>query len=119
VDVSTGSLSVHDGTLTVDFGPLGITGIRILGTGGRSTEGNGRYQLMLDTKGTGVFDTSLDFFRLFGDVDGSGTIDAIDIAAVDQAFITGIWNVDADLNGDGVVNILDKFPLSRLRGTSI
>lgn len=51
-----------------------------------------------------------------GDVNGDGTVNKLDAAAIENAFFATLgsssWNTNADINGDGVVNILDAIILS-------
>ena len=49
--------------------------------------------------------------RIFGDVNGDGQVDVLDLLIVAAAFnsVPGSpgWNPDADLNQDSIVDILD------------
>jgi len=64
-----------------------------------------------DANGTAGGDFSLDLHRLYGDVNGDGTVNGLDLAEFRTAF--GASNGDAnyradlDFNGDGAVNGLD------------
>lgn len=45
------------------------------------------------------------FFRLYGDIDGSGTVDAIDYIAARTAFSSPAnYNAAFDINGDGLLS---------------
>ncbi|HZL35476.1 MAG TPA: dockerin type I domain-containing protein, partial [Tepidisphaeraceae bacterium] len=51
------------------------------------------------------------FHRLFGDINGDGTVNLTDYRLFKNAFLTTNtdpnWNVEFDYNGDGVVNLVD------------
>jgi uncharacterized membrane protein len=98
----TGFLSVPTGQskLAFDFGAVG------LGNSRNTTTANGYYTLGLDLDGNGTFETMLYFFRLFGDINGDRQVDAADQTTV-LAGCTVAYNVNLDLNGDGVVNTSD------------
>ena len=98
----TGFLSVPTGQskLALDFGTVG------LGNSRNTTTANGYYTLGLDLDGNGTFETMLYFFRLFGDINGDRQVDAADQTTV-LAGCTVAYNVNLDLNGDGVVNTSD------------
>ena len=53
--------------------------------------------------------TSLDSFRLFviGDVNGDGVVNLLDIDPFVELISTGQFDAAADINGDGFVNLLD------------
>ena len=97
----------------MDFGAQGIGGNR------NSSSGDGYYQLELDLDGDGVLETRRNFFRLFGDTNGDRTVDSADIAAITAAFGSSGSGLAADVNGDGVVNILDRLYASRQLGRSV
>jgi len=111
-DVSLSGLVALDGqSLAFDFGAQGIGGNR------NSALGNGYYDLAFDLDGDGSYETSLHFYRLFGDANGDRTVDSLDVAAVAAAYGQSGPNLDADVNGDGYVNILDRlFALRNLGG---
>jgi len=62
-------------------------------------------------------------FRRLGDVNRDGVIDDVDIAAIKAAYGSkpgaANWNPDADLNGDGKVDILDMTKASGNYGLTI
>ncbi len=49
----------------------------------------------------------LDYLTLYGDVNGDGSVDVIDIVMVVNYTLDGLYNIEGDVNGDGVLNILD------------
>ena len=97
-----GFLSVATGqsTLAVNFGTIG------LGNSRNTSTADGYYTLGVDLDGNGSFETNLFFFRLFGDTNGDKEVNATDQSAV-LAGCTAAYNVNLDLNGDGVVNTSD------------
>jgi hypothetical protein len=98
----SGFLSVPTGqsTLAVNFGTIG------LGNSRNTSTADGYYTLGVDLDGNGTFETNLFFFRLFGDTNGDKEVNATDQSAV-LAGCTATYNVNLDLNGDGVVNSSD------------
>jgi len=55
--------------------------------------------------------------RLYGDINGDGVIDLVDVYAVSMAFGTyeghPNWNPDADLNQDGQIDLFDVYMVSK------
>ena len=104
-----GHLAAVDNVMAFDFGRQGIGGNR------NSNAGDGYYRLLLDLDGDGDFDDdALTFYRLFGDVNADRSVDNLDIRAITAAFGKTGGNLDEDVNGDGVVNALDR--LFAIRG---
>ena len=105
------------GKLRLDFGTEG------LGGGRNTTTGDGFYRIRVDVNGDGDYDDpgeSFEFYRLLGDANGDTVVDALDTTAVDNLFGMIGSNLEADLNGDGVVNTSDRgFTLSRFRGRKL
>jgi hypothetical protein len=97
-----GFLSVPTGqsTLAVNFGTVG------LGNSRNTTTADGYYTLGLDLDGNGTFETNLFFFRILGDTNGDKEVTLADQNAV-LAGCQQPYNVNLDLNGDGVVNTSD------------
>ena len=97
-----GFLSVATGqsTLAVNFGTIG------LGNSRNTSTADGYYTLGVDLDGNGTFETNLFFFRLFGDTNRDKEVTTADQSAV-LAGCTVAYNVNLDLNGDGVVNTSD------------
>ncbi len=92
--------------LRLDFGTNGITGNR------NTNAGDGFYRVLADTNRDGDFSDAADgvyeFARILGDVDGNASVTQADLDLVNaQIGVTGS-NVNADVNGDGVVNIQDR-----------
>jgi len=103
--------SVSGTKINVDFGVQGIGGNR------NSAAGDGYYEIGVDQDSNGSFETKKNFFRLFGDVTGDGTVDSADKVQVLQA--GGTTSAESDVNGDGVVNVLDTALMSRAIGKKI
>jgi hypothetical protein len=47
---------------------------------------------------------------LLGDLNGDGLVNLLDVAPFVDAVVTGTFIPEADINGDGVVNLLDVDP---------
>ena len=99
-------LAAIDKVIEIDFGSSGITS----GIGGnaRSTLGDGYYEVQLDLDDDGTFETTRRFYRLFGDVDGNQVVDIFDIQAITNSMGQSGSNVQTDVDGDGLVNALDR-----------
>ncbi|MCA9049514.1 MAG: hypothetical protein KDA89_12345, partial [Planctomycetaceae bacterium] len=103
VDLSAVVWTVSGNRIQLDFGAAGIGGNR------NSGAGDGFYRILMDLDGDGLSDDGyLEFFRMFGDADGNGTVNNADIALVNRNYGRLGIGLDADLNGDGTVNILDR-----------
>ncbi|QDU26113.1 Cadherin domain protein [Anatilimnocola aggregata] len=99
--------------VVLDFGAQGIGGNR------NSAVGDGYYRVRVDTDGDRVQETAQQFYRLFGDTDGNRTVNNTDVNNVNANFgRTGVNN-NADINGDGVVNTLDRTYVRSRVGRSI
>ncbi len=110
VPVVNPAMSVADGKLLFDFGTEGLGGNR------NSNIGDGYYRVSLDIDGDGDMDASYHFFRILGDVDGNGRVDEVDLNRVTRAMERrGFPNTSNpnDVNGDGVVNSVDKVLVQR------
>lgn len=59
---------------------------------------------------TGGFWTSTPGSILLGDVNGDGVVNLLDVAPFIDAVSNGVYIPEADINGDGVVNLLDVQP---------
>ena len=46
----------------------------------------------------------------FGDINGDGLIDLLDIQPFVQVLVSGEYQIEADINCDGTVNLLDVSP---------
>lgn len=102
-----------DAVLAIDFGTEGIGGNRITGAG------DGIYVVELDLDDDGSFETSRQFFRLLGDVNGDKLVDAVDTSLVAKNIGSALVNSPEDVNGDGVVNATDLLLVRRQRGRRI
>ena len=65
-----------------------------------------------DVVATGGFDAYVAAFRpeLLGDVNGDGLVNLLDVSPFVAAIVNGSFIAEADINGDGVVNLLDVAP---------
>ena len=107
----TGFLSANGAKISVDFGAAGIQN-------SRNTNGaDGYYTLELDLDNDNVFETSLRFYRLLGDVNGDRQVNSADQTAVTAAI--GSSNPQYDVNGDGIVNSTDVLMVRRALGRKL
>jgi hypothetical protein len=104
----TGFLRSNGANISVDFGAAGIQNSR------NTNGGDGYYTLELDLDNDTVFETSLRFYRLLGDVNGDRQVNSADQNAVSAA--SGTSNPQYDLNGDGIVNSTDVLMVRRALG---
>jgi hypothetical protein len=104
----SGFLSANGTKISVDFGASGIQNSR------NTNGGDGYYTLELDLDNDTVFETSLRFYRLLGDVNGDRQVNSADQTAVTAA--SGTTNPQYDLNGDGIVNSTDVLMVRRAVG---
>jgi hypothetical protein len=95
-------ISVPTGTsnLAIDFGTVG------LGNSRNTNTADGYYTLGVDLDGNGTYETSLSFYRILGDTNGDREVNIADQNTVLSGCIVS-YNVNLDLNGDGVVNTSD------------
>ncbi len=112
--VSLGSASINGNIIQLNFGAQGIGG-------NRSTDaGNGFYRISIDTDGDGDFDDQhFEFFRLFGDADGNGTVNAADSTLINGQFGRTGTNLDGDIDGDRRVSVFDRLYASRNVGKKL
>ncbi|TWU08503.1 dockerin type I domain-containing protein [Stieleria varia] len=96
----TGQISQSSATLTVDFGSEGIGG------DSRSADGNGTYQFFIDVDGDGEVDQTTVFHRLLGDANGDAIVDRIDMMDIIAGLVRR--HDDADIDGDGKVDLADR-----------
>jgi hypothetical protein len=108
-----GRLSVNGARLSIDFGSGGIGGNR------NSNIGDGYYVLEFDLNGDSTYDSDLSFYRLLGDTDGNRTVNTTDLSNIETAISLSQYDPDLDINGDGVVNGIDRTITLRHRGRSI
>ena len=100
--------SVSGSRILIDFGINGIGGSR--GT----NIGDGYYRIGIDMDGNGSFESAKYFHRLLGDVNGDSRVTSTDKMQVLSA--AGTTSAESDVNGDGIVNILDTSLVSRAVG---
>jgi hypothetical protein len=112
------NLQAVDKVLTLDFGEQGIGGDR------NGLAGNGYYKLSIDTDGDLSNDYEVDkyFYRLAGDTNRDRRVDSLDLLAVNALLSSGLpfdpdnpSHVNADVNGDGVINASDRLLVMRGR----
>jgi hypothetical protein len=77
------------------------------------------YRLRVDLDGDGTLESTRNFHRLFGDVDGNGVVNDADIALVQGAQSQTGLNLATDLNGDGVVDLNDLNNVKRRKGAKV
>ena len=82
-----------------------------MGGNRNSNIGDGYYQIAVDEDGNGSFDTYKYFYRLLGDTNGDLVVDSRDSKKVLGA--QGRLDANADINGDGVVNVMDTMLTGR------
>ena len=112
-DLDAAIVELTDQQLRIDFGPQGIGGNR------NSATADGFYDLEFDLDGDGHHETVQSFYRLLGDTNGDRRVDTTDLDTILGSFgRTGV-NLPGDVNGDGVVNILDRLLASRQLGKSV
>jgi hypothetical protein len=109
----TSRVTVVGNTLRIDFGVNGVGGDR------NSSLGDGVYRLRVDLDGDGALESTRNFHRLFGDVDGNGVVNDADIALVQGAQSQTGLNLATDLNGDGLVNLTDLNNVKRRKGSKV
>jgi hypothetical protein len=108
-----GHMTVVGKTVALDFGVQGIGGNR------NSNVGDGYYQLSVDQDGDGVFDATRSFYRLFGDVNGNRIVNDQDVSLIVASFGQRGSSLNADVNGDGVVNTADRDYAYQARGRQL
>jgi hypothetical protein len=111
----TGLVSASGSTVAIDFGAAGIGGAR------NTNLADGYYALQFDLDSDGTFETTYNFFRLFGDTNGDGKVDQADVNNVTAGMTA--YSAEYDLNFDGRVTsgdlILVKRALGRALNTSL
>jgi hypothetical protein len=109
----TSLVTVVGNTLRIDFGVNGVGGDR------NSSMGDGVYRLRVDLDGDGTLESTRNFHRLFGDVDGNGVVNNTDIGLVQAAQTQSGLNLATDLNGDGLVDLIDLNNVKRRKGAKV
>lgn len=107
VDLSNTTFAAVDNTIRLDFGTNGIGG------NAGSSAGDGLYRILIDTDDDGVVDQTFEFFRIFGDADGDGDVDRLDVSKVLRGFRGRSNSAEYDMNGDGNVSFHDILFTSR------
>ncbi|MEZ6061140.1 MAG: DUF839 domain-containing protein [Planctomycetaceae bacterium] len=93
IDLSTATISLVGRTVTIGLGTAGLTA-------------DGIYELQFDLDNNASFESTRTFHRIQGDADGDGDADIDDLMKIRRALIYRN-DPEADVNGDGVVNVLD------------
>lgn len=106
------STSVSGQSVWLDFGASGIGG------NAGTTAGNGYYSIAVDTDGNGSFESVKYFYRILGDVNAGGGVTGSDKTQV-LAAQGGPYDIESDVNGNGVVNIVDTSLCSRQMNVSL
>lgn len=75
--------------------------------------------LTLNVMHTGSANILVDW-RIPGDVDGNGKVDASDLTELSEAYGSTLaslkWNPNCDFNGDNIISVLDLYPLGKNYG---
>ena len=108
-----GKMSVAGNTLSLNFGAQGIGGNR------NSNVGDGYYSLSIDQDGDGVYDATRTFYRLFGNVNSDRIVDNLDLNLIVRDFGKQGSSLNADVNGDGVVNSTDRSFANQAKGRKL
>lgn len=112
--VSLGTSAVNGARIRFDFGVNGLGGSRT------TTAGDGFYRISVDTNQDGVWDDAhFEFFRLFGDADGNGVVNAADTALVTSQLNQRGSNLNGDLDGDERVTTSDRLYAARNVGRKL
>jgi hypothetical protein len=110
--VAVNSFQTTDSRLRLDFGSNGLGGLR--------QAGDGFYRVRLDMDGDTAFDgtddAQFEFFRLFGDVNGDSRVDEADSRFVASQLGRTGPTLEADADGSGAVNTLDRQYTIQRRG---
>ena len=109
-----GRFYVKDKTISIDF-------YKKLGFGPRSNglRPEGVYELEFDLDNDSNYETTKKFHILFGDIDGSKTVDQNDITEIRKLFGNKGRYVAGDLNQNGIVDVLDEHLVFKALGKSI
>jgi hypothetical protein len=107
----TGLVSASGSTVAIDFGAAGIGGAR------NTNLADGYYALQFDLDSDGTFETTYNFFRLFGDTNGDGKVDQADVNNVTAGMTA--YSAEYDLNFDGRVTSGDLILVRRALGRAL
>lgn len=112
--VALGTGTVTGSKMRFDFGVNGLGGNRT------TTAGDGFYRISVDTNADGIWnDSHFEFFRLFGDADGNGVVNAADTALVTSQLGQRGSNLNGDLDGDERVTTSDRLYAARNVGRKL
>jgi hypothetical protein len=115
VSLSGVSVDVIDHAIEIDFGSGGIGGSPT------TTAGDGYYEVDIKPPGGPV--AVHHFYRLLGDVDGDGVVDASDLneiaASINETSPAGWAPLSADVTGSGTVTALDLTLATRSKGRAL
>ncbi len=113
--VATPAFSVSGNKVSLDFGSVGMGGLR--------QAGNGFYRVKIDVDGNGSFadaaDKVFEFYRLFGDANGDGKVSVEDTNLVTAQMGRSGANLEGDVDGNGTVNSLDRTFTVQQRGKAL
>jgi predicted outer membrane repeat protein len=114
-NVTLANGTASSSSINWNYGTKGITG------NPDSQNGDGVYQLAVDYNLDGIYETSVKFHRLFGDVNGDGTVDNTDVNAIKAIAVFGKYNVltGEDTNGSGRVFTEDVTNATKQRGRKV
>jgi len=105
-----GVVSHVGNSLAFNFGAQGIGGNR------NSNIGDGYYKLSVDQDGDGVYEATKTFYRLFGDANGDRSVDSLDVNLILANYAHQGTLLNADVNGDGIVNSTDRNYAQQMKG---
>jgi hypothetical protein len=112
--VALGAGTVTGSKMRFDFGVNGLGGNRT------TAAGDGFYRISVDTNADGNWnDAHFEFFRLFGDADGNGIVNAADTALVTSQLGQRGSNLNGDLDGDERVTTSDRLYAARNVGRKL
>lgn len=113
--VTDPAFNVTGNKVALDFGSVGL--------GGSRQAGNGFYRVKIDVDGNGSFadaaDKVFEFYRLFGDANGDGKVSVEDTDLVTSQMGRKGTNLEADVDGNGTVNSLDRTYTLQQRGKAL
>ena len=112
-NVPTFAITKVASRLRLDFGTNGITGSRT------TNAGDGFYRVLIDVNRDGDFvdsiDGALEFCRILGDSTGDAVVNTDDLNLVNSQFSTSGSNLNGDVDGNGIVNALDRLFVTQQR----
>ncbi len=105
------AMQVNGSQLSMNWGVHGIGGNR------SSSLGDGYYRVSVDLDGDSQFDSHHYFYRLFGDANGDKKVTSADVSLIQSQL--GQRNSEADVDGNGVVNAIDRLHTQRGLGRQL